>query len=232
VRGARRLVVLGLAIGTLVGFCQLPSGAAEHSPEKTRDVVYFRSVLCYVPKYLPSERTTVKLTPSSCSPSTQLDSGNLGISPNDSEQGFAVQNVSADAALAGVPSTSPAKETASATVLLPGISTSSGTGAMRYLLGPAEMTSAAIARASVAHEAGMWVVNYTMTKRGAALWDKVSEENFHKVLGIDFDGSVVSAPIIQPSQYSFSSFDGEGELSGGFTRAEALKIARALQSGQ
>jgi preprotein translocase subunit SecD len=94
------------------------------------------------------------------------------------------------------------------------------------------MTSASIAKASVSrYQTGAWVVNYTMTKRGAASWDKVAEENFHKVLGIDFEGKVVSAPLIQPTQSSFSSFDGQGTISGNFTKAEATALARVLHHG-
>ena len=70
-----------------------------------------------------------------------------------------------------------------------------------------------------------------MTKRGSGLWDKVAEENFHKLLGIDFDGKVVSAPIIQPTQSSFSRFSGRGELSGNLTKAEAVALAIALHHG-
>jgi preprotein translocase subunit SecD len=91
------------------------------------------------------------------------------------------------------------------------------------------MTSASIAKASASkNQTGSWVVDYTMTKRGSALWDEVAEENFHKILSIDFDGRVVSAPIIQPTQSSFSSFGGRGEISGNLTKAEALALAMAL----
>ena len=139
------------------------------------------------------------------------------------------ENVAPDAALSGEPSTAATKESASATVLLPGFSQATYPGVARYVLGPAEMTSAAIARArAFKDQTGQWVVNYTMTKRGSALWDKVAEENFHKILGIDFNGKVVSAPIIQPSQSVFTAFDGAGEISGNLTKAEAVALAHAL----
>ena len=88
------------------------------------------------------------------------------------------------------------------------------------------MTSAAIAHASATrNQTGAWVVNYTTTARGTVLWDRVAEENFHALLGIDLNGVVVSAPIIQPTQTSFTSFDGRGEISGGLDRAEAMDLA-------
>jgi preprotein translocase subunit SecD len=64
----------------------------------------------------------------------------------------------------------------------------------------------------------------------SALWDKVAQQNFHQMLGIDAGGVLVSAPIIQPTQTSFSSFDGRGEISGPLTKAEATQLARALVS--
>jgi preprotein translocase subunit SecD len=93
------------------------------------------------------------------------------------------------------------------------------------------MTSAgrSIAEASASRDqTGAWVVNYRMTKRGSALWDKVAKENFHKLLGVDFHGKVVSALLIQPSQTSFTSFDGQGTIAGNFTKAQATALARAL----
>jgi preprotein translocase subunit SecD len=94
------------------------------------------------------------------------------------------------------------------------------------------MTNALVAGASATKDqSGAWVVDYTMTRSGSALWNKVAKENFHTFLGIDFDGVVVSAPLIQPSQTAFTSFDGAGELSGNLTKAEAFSLARALRRG-
>ena len=41
----------------------------------------------------------------------------------------------------------------------------------------------------------------------------------------------MTAPIIEPTQASFSSFGGRGEISGRWSRAEAMKIVSALQAG-
>lgn len=70
-----------------------------------------------------------------------------------------------------------------------------------------------------------------MPKRGSALWDEVPEENFHQLLGIDFNGKVISAPVIQPTQSSLTSFDDRGEISGNLTKAEAVALAHALHHG-
>jgi hypothetical protein len=234
--GMRRpgsLVAAGVALAILAGRITLPAGAAAHPGSKPPDVVCFRSVLCFAPSYKPTIPAPGLLTSSSCSAASRLNDSNLGVTPDaNSASGFSSQNVAPDAALAGVRSTSAAKETAAATVLLPGFSQASLRGVTRYVLGPAEMTSASVAEASASkNQTGAWVVDYTMTKRGSALWDKVAEENFHKLLGIDFNGTLVSAPIIQPTQSAFSTFAGHGEISGNLTKAEAVALAHALHHG-
>jgi hypothetical protein len=225
------LAALGLAAALQAGGVTIPAGAAVHVGSKPSDVVYFRSVLCFSPAYSPTATPDPSpLSTSSCSPASSLNVANLVVNPNDSNAGYSFQSVAPDPALAGVPSTSAAKETASSTVLLPG-PLGYWPGVARYLLGPAEMTSAgrSIAEASASRDqTGAWVVNYRMTKRGSALWDKVAKENFHKLLGVDFHGKVVSALLIQPSQTSFTSFDGQGTIAGNFTKAQATALARAL----
>ena len=76
------------------------------------------------------------------------------------------------------------------------------------------------------------MVDYTLAgAAGSALWDKVAQENFHQLLGIELDGQVYSAPIIQPTQASFTSFDGKGEISGNLTQADAQNLAQAMNFG-
>jgi hypothetical protein len=103
---------------------------------------------------------------------------------------------------------------------------------VRYVLGKAELTGHSV-HSAVAQQStiGQWVVNYTLTKTGSPLWDKVAEENFHALLAIELDGVVQSAPLIQPSQASFTSFDGQGEISGSFTESSAKNLALAMQFG-
>jgi hypothetical protein len=228
-RGSALALVVCLA--AYLGLPQGPSGAATHS-EKQAGFVYFRPVLCYAPAHDAARHRSESLTTSSCSPSSRLSAQNLGVTPNGSVAGYSVQTVPPDMALAAVPSTSAAKDRPSSVVLLPGLPVGAHASAslIRYLLGPAEMTGTAIAHASVSKDqAGQWVVDYSMTKKGAALFDKVWRENFHKFLAIDVDGVVVSAPLLQPGQSTFASFDGSGEVSGNLSQAEATKLARAME---
>ena len=59
----------------------------------------------------------------------------------------------------------------------------------------------------------------------------MAQQNFHQLLGIELDGVVYSAPIIQPTQSGFTSFDGQGEISGSLTQQDAQNLAQAMNYG-
>jgi preprotein translocase subunit SecD len=93
------------------------------------------------------------------------------------------------------------------------------------------MTASSIRSATAKkNQTGEWVVDYTTTSSGRRTWDRVAEENFHLPLAIELNGLVYSAPIIQPTQVSFSSFDGTGEISGALTKTQATHLAAAMNT--
>ncbi len=236
------LVLAALIGGAVVFFSSSPAGSGARRPAappalaSSASYVYFRPVLCVAPAYSPGPTPSVgPTTLPTCDSTSLLTASNLGVTPiGTAPDGFSENNVAPDGSLAGIPTTAPSTDQASAnsTVLLPATPGSDGFAAgQRLVLGPVEMTNTSVGSAS-AHkdQTGQWVVDYTMKSGGSARWDLVAEQNFHQLLGIDLDGKVVSAPIIQPTQSSFSSFDGHGEVSGNLSRAEAVSLARALTS--
>jgi preprotein translocase subunit SecD len=76
---------------------------------------------------------------------------------------------------------------------------------------------------------GQWIVTIHLTSGGATAWDRVADENFHQFLAIDVGGKVVSAPVIQPTQASFTSFDGAMEISGPLNSSMAQAVAAAVR---
>jgi preprotein translocase subunit SecD len=234
------LVLAALIGGAVIVFSRSPTGSGARHPAapaalaSSSSFVYFRPVLCVAPAYAPAAGAVPSATTPSCSPSSLLDASNLDVTPGSAKtdpDGFMTNNVPPDGALATVPSTSRAADLPSATVLLSTTRGAAGYEGPRVVLGPAQMTSASISTASVHKDQfGQWIVDYNTSASGAARWDAVAEKNFHQELGIDLDGRVVSAPLIQPTQSSFSSFDGRGEVSGSLTRSEAVALARALTS--
>ncbi len=206
--------------------------------------MYFRPVLCFAypqEAHKKGSKTAVVVqqrgieTIPPCNPRAALTYANLAVTPNNSPQGYSSTNVPPDPQYVAYPSTSPQKPNyQNSTVLLPGLAASgSANGGQRYVLGPYQMTGHSIASAQATqNQTGQWVVNYTLAgAAGSALWDKVAQQNFHQLLGIELDGVVYSAPIIQPSQASFSSFQGQGEISGSLTQADAQNLAQAMNFG-
>lgn len=195
--------------------------------------VYFRPVLCTAPPYVAAGPNPPASGSPACSASSVLSAENLSVEPmGSSPSGFTSANVAPDTGLASVRSTRPSADRASATVLLPALGGSCYAKGYRCVLGPAEMTGSSIASATAKHvQRGAWFVDYATTARGSQLWDKVAEENFHEQLAVEVNGVVYSAPLMQPTQSSFTSFDGRGEIGGSLTKTQAMHLAEAMDPG-
>ncbi|MGH8981886.1 MAG: protein translocase subunit SecD [Acidimicrobiales bacterium] len=194
--------------------------------------LYFRPALCGAPPYTGASAKGAKgasATLPSCTSSTALTETNLAVTPATGTT-FHSNNIAPDSALAAYPSTKPTKDFKTKTVLLPAIK---GAGSYsRYLLAPAPMTGHAIKGAqAVQTQLGKWVVDYSLTSKGTPQWEKLAQTNFHKIVAVELDGQIYSAPLIQPSQAAFSSFQGKGEISGSMTEAQAKSLAVAMQFG-
>jgi preprotein translocase subunit SecD len=199
--------------------------------------MYFRPVLCFAYPQAVPKGSKAKVQPRgvetipACSSSSSLTAPNLTVNASGSSN---LNQIPPDSQYEAYPSTSVAKpDYAGTTVLLPGLSDSCGSADLRCVLGPAQMTGRSIASATATqNQTGSWVVDYSLAgSAGSALWDKVAQENFHQLLGIELDGNVYSAPIIQPDQSTFSSFDGRGEISGNLSQQDAQNLAQAMNFG-
>lgn len=139
---------------------------------------------------------------------------------------------SATTNFADVPSTPPSLDTPNASVLLPAAPVK-GVVPGRYILGPAGASGTIIktANAALSPTTGQWLVNFTLTAKGSPVWDRIAKASFHKQLGIVLDGVVESAPVIQSTQPSFTSFGGQGQITGTFTQSQADTLALELRYG-
>lgn len=202
------------------------------------DQLLFRPVLCYAPPYRkpataigtnPTVVSPQKL-PAGCTSHHQLVTTNLS-GPTGSALGVHYA-VGATPALATYPTTSPADDAGTATVLLPGLNTTSDNGGPRYLLGPAELTGHIVKKAVAKSTAlGQWVVGMRLTAQGTTGWNAMAEKYFHEVIGIELDGVVQSAPLVLPAAASFTAFDGSVQISGNFTKSQARRLAMAANWG-
>jgi len=69
-------------------------------------------------------------------------------------------------------------------------------------------------------------VSFTLTPRGAKLFERVTEENLKKRMAIILDGKANSAPVIQSKIPG-----GRGQITGRYTESEARDLAVVLRAG-
>ena len=66
-----------------------------------------------------------------------------------------------------------------------------------------------------------------LTAAGAEHWDLLADAQFHALVAVDLDARVLTAPAVEPTRTSFTSLDGQLQLSG-FTRSGADAVAAAI----
>jgi hypothetical protein len=196
----------------------------------TAGALQIRPALCESAPYKkPAPGTVVAAAlPEACSSNRySLEEPNLTV-----DTSTAVSNLSSiapDPALASYPSSSASYNDShpESPVLVPLL----GASGLRYLLGPSELEGTAAASARVTFEPSQWIVNVTFTDAGGSAWDALTEKYFHEIIGIDLDGRAVSAPLIEPSQSTFTSFGGRMQIGGDFNKLTADELAAVLNSG-
>jgi hypothetical protein len=228
------LAILGVTIGLVAGSSrgsQVTPAATPVSFAASRlSPAQFsvRPVLCYAPPLALATGHSASSGPlPTCTASTALTAANLQVTPDSrNSNGYLDDgNIPEDPEFATYPDTSAQSERATATVLLPG---RLGEGSGRYVLGPAQLVGSAVKSAGASDNNGQWMVTVDLTAAGTVDWDTLARQQFHAIVGIVYDSHVLSAPIIQPTQTSFTSFNGQLVLSGSFTERQAKAIAARL----
>ncbi len=167
-----------------------------------------------------------------CQAQYETTAANLGI---DVQTGRPANTIPPDPGFASYATTTPQDDNPDATVLLGADPSAAKQEYSRFVLGPAQVDGSEIATAqaqSLGSSVGKggWSVVITLTTTGAVQWNDVAQQNFHQFVGFDLDGAVLSAPLIQPTNSTFESFDGKIEF-GTFSAAEAKGLAAVLGSG-
>jgi hypothetical protein len=195
-----------------------PTSLLTSSPQ-----LLVRSVTCYAGRQ--SGPVSTSPLPTTCS-SPRYDAPTVS--------GFAIPTTEPDPALAAYATTTPAQDAKSRNTwaLLPLLN--SGTGAaQRYLVGPTLITlSSKVASATVTHvpSSGGWIVNVHLNAAESQQWNHVAKQYFHRQLAVDLNGVIVEAPLIQPANSTFVSFDGQMQLFA-VSKTDAYDLAAALTSG-
>ena len=171
--------------------------------------MYFRPVECFA---YPQARPEGRRRPRRCheasgrfppvSASSQLTAANLAVTPNNSPPGLPSNNVPPGQPVRGLP----VDERRQARLRHQHRAAARAQRRLRRCRGPLRARPAPDdgpfhrQRPGHAEPDRAWVVDYTLAgAAGSALWDKVAQENFHQLLGIELDGAGYSAPIIQPT---------------------------------
>lgn len=224
-------LLVGGLVALLITTTSSGSGTA-HDPLKPstvgvgRATVLIRPVLCFAYPYVASQKKTGPVPP--CATPYQLSAAALNVSPNSAQVGYTSNTPMPDPAMAGYPSST--HDSPTHTVLL-GELTGGPRIRERWVLGPSEMrlsTSDVESASAQKNETGQWIVMVHLSSAGAAAFDRVAYKNFHQIVAIDMGGKVVSTPIIQPTQTSFSSFDGVMQISGSLTAPNARSVVVAI----
>jgi hypothetical protein len=241
-------LLVGALIALLITTTSSGSGTSRDTQPlsvvgASHTTVLIRPVLCYAPPYsATTPRQAGPLGGPPCAAPYELAASALDVTPMSAQQGYTSNTIAPDPSLAAYPSS--IRDVPSRVVLLPGLggpndrylraagSAPGYVSAGRYLLGPSEMRLSTANVGSVVaqqNRAGAWIVTIHLSPAGATTWDRVAEENFHQLLAIDMGGKVVSAPIIEPTQSSFTSFNGQMEVSGAFNASIARGVAAAVK---
>jgi len=183
---------------------------------------YFRQVLCGAPAYTPPTGPSAYRVPSGCPKTYAYQPSSQGSAGSSS-----VNFPAPDPAFASYPTTAPIVDSSSPNedVILAG-----GPGAMapRYVLGPALADASIIKDVRVEHltVTDEWVVLFDFTATGSATFDRIASSHYGTQIADDFDGRILTAPIIETR-----TSPGSGEISGDFTKAGANALAVALTYG-
>ena len=126
---------------------------------------------------------------------------------------------------AGLATTAIDEDKADKTVILPYRERSPK--AVRYLLGPAELTGEVVsdAQARISND-GSWEVVANFNSAGSAKWNAMANKYFQQRIAIVLDGIVKSAPTINARE-----FNGSASITGNFTVGEAKDLATVLRFG-
>lgn len=94
----------------------------------------------------------------------------------------------------------------------------------------ARMDGSAVKRASAIIDDhspnGDWMVSFSLTSEGTKSFGALTRELLGKPLGIFFDGEQISAPTVQSAITG-----GQGSITGGFSKEEAISLANFLNAG-
>jgi hypothetical protein len=202
--------------------------AGVHAAGMAAGPVLVRPVPCFAQSPVAAARRGAAL-PAACPAPYAATAASIRPAPDGSPGSYKLQLLPDDPALRDLATS--AHDVGSRVVLLPFRDAARG----RLLLGPAVLALSKSTVSSVRvvpgpHDA--WRVSLQLTSSAAVRLDDVAQQYFHRYLAVDVGGKVVGAPVVEPAQSSFRSYDGkldlDGELIGGLSGSSAGQLAAGV----
>ena len=230
------LLVLGALAGIAFGRATVGPVASPATPRPpgsaatlTASEFSVRPVLCLAPPASTDAPLNLSAPLPACTAASALTAGNVGARFGPSSLGRSSENIASfppDPQFASIPSTPSTRDRSTTTVILPG--PAGANTSVRYVLGPAGVTATDVRAATAQLVLGTWQVDLSLTTSGSARWDTLAHQQFHAYLGIVVDNRVISAPIDEPTNSTFTSLSGRLEIVAGLTERQAKALAATL----
>ncbi|MFZ0665895.1 MAG: hypothetical protein WAM97_09070 [Acidimicrobiales bacterium] len=185
-----------------------------------------RPVICQAPLYVLEKQPVATHQALECGSQYVLSAKALDV---DTATGKARGTITPDPVLATVSTTASEADNEDARVLLP-TGDVSGYSGTRLVCGPSRLDDADISSVDAVKDGSGWGLQVSLTSTGSKDFDEVAYAQFHALVANDLDGTVISAPITEPTQSSFQSFNGQFEISAGYTRTQAVQLANDITS--
>jgi preprotein translocase subunit SecD len=198
--------------------------------------MFFRPVLCGAPAYTPPTPVKGKptpvvkyVTPPTCAAPYAYSASYFDASAANGGQYEVPAEYAEDPTYASYKSTPSTDDNPRKNVIF---STNGQGEAERYVLGPAVIDGQVIngtiikTAFSQLQTNGVWSVVFNLTSRGSTLFNDLAAANYQKLVANDLDGTIVSAPSINDT-----NFNGSVSVTGSFTQASANALALNLQYG-
>jgi preprotein translocase subunit SecD len=219
-----RINALGVAQPNVQSFgndiiVQLPG---IKDPQKAEAIIgttaklYFRPVLCQVPPYQPPKKgASVSTTLPSCPTYSASTFQNTANGPSNPPP------LSNSPNAANYPNTPPGRDNPNSIVVLP----YANQPEIRLELGPSPLDGTAIKSAFPELNNGQWGVGFTLSSAGAAKFNQLAQQEYHKDFAIVLDNQVISFPLMNAT-----SFPGQGVISP-MSQSEAQNLSLELSYG-
>jgi hypothetical protein len=200
---------------------------ARHTVAESLDAgqLFVRPVVCEAPLYVLEKQPAHLHQALDCGSQYVISAKTLDV---DTVTGKPGGTITADPALATVATTTAADPDGPRVMLSTG--DSSGYAGSRLVCGRSVLDDSDLSSVEAVQKGPRWDLQVTLDSVGSKNFDVLAYAQFHALLAFELDSTVISAPITEPTESSFVSFNGQFEIATGYTRTQAIRLANDIAS--